>query len=29
MKPIRRTQLISPWGIGAIVNFPGDESLMT
>jgi hypothetical protein len=29
MRPIRRTQLISPWGIGAIVNFPGDESLMT
>jgi hypothetical protein len=29
MRPIRRTQLISPWGVGAIVNFPGDESLMT
>jgi hypothetical protein len=29
MKPIRRSQLISPWGVGAIVNFPGDESLMT
>jgi hypothetical protein len=29
MKPIRRTQLIAPWGVGAIVNFPDDESLMT
>lgn len=28
MKPIRRAQLITPFGIGAIVNFPGDESLM-
>lgn len=27
-KPIRRSQLISPWGVGAIVPFPGDESLM-
>lgn len=27
-RPIRRSQLISPWGIGAIVPFPGDESLM-
>ncbi|NLD47702.1 MAG: DUF1998 domain-containing protein [Clostridiaceae bacterium] len=27
-KPIRRSQLISPWGIGAIVPFPNDESLM-
>ena len=29
LKPIRRTQLISPFGVGAIVAFPGDESLMT
>ncbi|MBU1777976.1 MAG: DUF1998 domain-containing protein [Gammaproteobacteria bacterium] len=28
-KPIRRSQLISPFGVGAIVNFPNDESLMT
>lgn len=27
-KPIRRSQLISPWGVGAIVPFPEDESLM-
>jgi hypothetical protein len=27
-KPIRQTQLISPWGVGAIVPFPDDESLM-
>lgn len=27
-KPMRRSQLISPWGVGAIVPFPGDESLM-
>ncbi|MHC1745634.1 MAG: DrmB family protein [Negativicutes bacterium] len=27
-KPIRRSQLISPWGVGAIVPFPDDESLM-
>jgi len=27
-KPIRRGQLISPFGIGAMVDFPGDESLM-
>ncbi len=27
-KPIRRSQLISPWGIGQMINFPGDESLM-
>lgn len=27
-KPIRRSQLISPWGVGSICNFPGDESLM-
>ena len=29
LKPIRRSQLISPFGVGAIVAFPGDESLMT
>ena len=28
LKPIRRTQLISPWGVGSIVPFPEDESLM-
>ena len=27
-KPIRRSQLISPFGIGAMVDFPKDESLM-
>ncbi len=27
-KPVRRAQLISPFGVGAITNFPGDESLM-
>jgi hypothetical protein len=27
-KTIRRSQLISPWGIGQMINFPGDESLM-
>lgn len=27
-KPVRQNQLISPWGIGQMVNFPGDESLM-
>jgi hypothetical protein len=27
-KPIRRSQLVSPWGVGAIVPFPNDESLM-
>ena len=27
-KPIRRGQLISPFGIGSMVDFPGDESLM-
>ena len=26
--PVRRSQLISPWGIGSIIPFPGDESLM-
>ena len=28
-KPIRRAQLISTFGIGAMVDFPRDESLMT
>ena len=27
-KPIRRSQLLGPWGVGAIVPFPEDESLM-
>ena len=27
-RSIRRSQLISPWGVGAIISFPGDESLM-
>ena len=27
-KPIRRSQLISPWGLGQMINFPKDESLM-
>lgn len=27
-KPVRRSQLLSPWGVGAIVPFPNDESLM-
>ena len=29
LRPIRRAQLISPFGIGALVDFRGDESLMT
>lgn len=28
LKPMRRSQLISPWGVGSIVPFPEDESLM-
>ena len=28
-RPVRRSQLISPFGVGAMVDFPGDESLMT
>ena len=28
-KPIRRSQNISPFGVGAMVDFPRDESLMT
>lgn len=27
-KPMRRSALIGPWGVGAIVPFPNDESLM-
>ena len=27
-RPMRRNSLISPWGVGAIVPFPNDESLM-
>ena len=27
-RPIRRGQLITPWGIGSMINFPGDETLM-
>jgi hypothetical protein len=27
-KPIRRSQLISPFGIGSMIDFPRDESLM-
>jgi hypothetical protein len=27
-KPIRRSQLISPFGIGSMMDFPNDESLM-
>lgn len=27
-RPIRRSQLVSPWGVGAIVPFPEGESLM-
>lgn len=29
LKPIRRGQLITPFGVGSMVDFPGDESLMT
>lgn len=28
-RPLRRSQIISPFGIGSIVDFPNDESLMT
>ena len=28
-RPIRRAQLISPFGVGSLVDFRGDESLMT
>ena len=28
-RPIRRGQLISPFGVGAMISFPRDESLMT
>ena len=29
LKPVRRGQLITPFGVGALVDFRGDESLMT
>ena len=29
LRPVRRGQLISPFGIGAMVDFRNDESLMT
>ena len=29
LRPMRRGQLISPFGVGALVNFRGDEALMT
>ena len=28
-KPVRRAQLISPFGVGAMIDFPGDDALMT
>jgi hypothetical protein len=28
-KPVRRSQLVSPFGVGAMVDFPRDEALMT
>lgn len=28
-KPLRRSKLVTPFGVGAIVNFPNSESLMT
>ena len=28
IRPMRRSALIGPWGVGAIVPFPNDESLM-
>ena len=28
-RPVRRAQLISPFGVGAMVDFPRDEALMT
>lgn len=27
-RPVRRGQLITPWGVGSMINFPGDETLM-
>jgi len=29
MKNVRRSQLVAPYGVGSIVNFPMEESLMT
>jgi hypothetical protein len=28
-RPVRRSQFISPWGVGAMIDFPKNESLMT
>ncbi|MFC1680346.1 DrmB family protein [Pseudomonadota bacterium] len=28
-RPVRRAQLISPFGVGAMIDFPNDEALMT
>lgn len=28
-RPVRRAQMISPFGVGAMLNFPNDEALMT
>jgi hypothetical protein len=28
-RPVRRSALVAPWGVGAIVDYPNDESLMT
>ena len=28
-KPVRRKALVAPWGVGAMLDFPGDESLMS
>src|SRR5687767_13024327 len=27
-KPIRQSQLVSPWGVGAMIDFPEGESLI-
>ena len=27
-RKIRRSQLIQPWGVGSVVPFPNDESLI-
>ena len=28
MRPIKRSSLLGPWGVGAMVPFPNNESLM-
>src|SRR5687768_12984496 len=28
-RPVRRSQLITPFGVGSMVDFPGDVALMT